>query len=185
LNPTRPAKAIHLEIKCGLYVKQGKLELAVELAREALEEEDPNRSLHHLHAELCLKAGQIEEGLKSMEKFFSMLRSDGKKTMAVAQFGDFPYLVPVESQSLFMELLPQYPHGLWAASSADFVELSDEEKKIIRSQLEAKKGLHCVNCSKEMTKIYRCSRCELATYCGTTCQKEAWKEHKKICKKRE
>ena len=120
-----------------------------------------------------------------MEKIFSADRSEGKKPLAVEGFRYFVQFVPKESESLFRELIPKYPHVLWAASSAGFLELSKEENKDLRSQLETKKGLYCVNCNKEMTKIYRCSRCNVATYCGSACQKEAWKEHKKICKKRE
>jgi hypothetical protein len=176
LNRVRAAKASLIGQKCRLYVKQGKLELAMEIAREDSE-------LIDLHISLCLASGRIEEAVKSMEKYLSTFRSN--KTMAVEQFGYFLGFVVVELRSLFKELVPKYPHVLWAASSAGFVELSKEENKTLRCQLEAKKALYCVNCSKEMTKVYRCSRCELATYCGTTCQKEAWKEHKKICKKRE
>jgi tetratricopeptide (TPR) repeat protein len=173
--------------RCKLYQKQGKLELALELLEEyALkEEEDPLPAWNYLHAELCLQTGRIEEAFKSMEKDFSVFRSQGNKTVVVGSFRYYLDLVPDESLSLFEELIPQYPHVLWAASSAGFVELSQEENKVLHKQLEAKKGLHCVNCSKEVTKIYRCSRCELAMYCGSACQKEAWKEHKKICKKRE
>jgi tetratricopeptide (TPR) repeat protein len=179
------AKGNLLRDECKLYERQGKAELALKLVREALEEEDPSPVLNQLYAELSLKAGQIEEALKSMEKIFSADRSEGKKSLVVEGFRYFRSFVPKESEPLFRELIPQYPHVLWAASSAGFYELSKEESKALRSQLESKQGLYCVNCSKELTKIYRCSRCDLATYCGSACQKEAWKEHKKICKERE
>ena len=124
-----------------------------------------------------------------MEKLFSFFRSKGNKTRAVDVFRGFLKRVPMESQSLFKslfeELIPQYPHVLWAAIAAGFAKIPVAENKILRSQLETKKGSYCINCSKELTKIYRCSRCNVATYCGSACQKEAWKEHKKICKKRE
>jgi hypothetical protein len=138
-----------------------------------------------LHAQLSLKTGRIEEALKSMENFLLVLRSVGGKTMAAQQLDHYLSLVPEDSRSMsvFMELIPQYPHVLWAANASGFVELSEEKKKALRSQLEAKKTLRCVNCNKEMTKFYRCWRCTVATYCGSSCQKEAWKEHKKICKK--
>jgi hypothetical protein len=161
------------------------VELALKLVREALGEEDPPPVLNHLHADLCVKTGRFEEAFESMEKALLFFRSQGKKAAAVEGFKLLLANVPEELLSWFRELIPQYPHVLWAANAAGFVELLDEEKKALRSQLEAKKGLYCVNCSKEMSKIYRCSRCNVATYCGASCQKEAWKEHKKICKKRE
>jgi tetratricopeptide (TPR) repeat protein len=181
----RNAKASLLKRKCDLYESQGKVELALELVREALEEEGHNGALSILHTEFSLKTGRIEEAFKSLEKILLTSRVKGQKGTAAQQFGLYRSLVPEESQSLFWELIPQYPHVLWAANAAGCVELSEEKKKALQSQLEAKKGLYCVNCNKELTKIYRCSRCDMATYCGSTCQKEAWKEHKNICKKRE
>jgi tetratricopeptide (TPR) repeat protein len=176
-----------LKFKCDLYERQGKLELAFDTVREALEEERHALILDNLHAELSLKTGRIEEAFKSMEKDFSYLRSIGEKIIAAPHFRYYLRMVPKDSRSLsvFMELIPKYPHVLWAANAAGFATLSEEQKKALRSQLEAKKTLRCVNCSKELTKVYRCSRCNVATYCGSACQKEAWKEHKKICKKRE
>jgi hypothetical protein len=186
LGPVQKAKLNLIQQKCRLYDRQGKVELALELIREAMEKEkekDPKNHLDYLNAEFSLKTGQIEEAFQSMEKFLSGVRSN--KAVSAGTFKYFLTFVPVESQSLFVALVPKYPHVLWAASSSGFAKLSEEQNKMLRSHLVVKKGLYCVNCSKELTKVYRCSRCEIATYCGTTCQKDAWKEHKKICKKRE
>jgi tetratricopeptide (TPR) repeat protein len=186
LKPVRKTKADLIQEKCRLCDRQGKAELAQELIREAMEKEkDPDLSLSliDLHAELSLKTGRIEEAFESMEKYFSATRSN--KAVSVKQLRYFLQFFPKESQSLFGELVLKYPHVLWATNSAGLVKLSEEENKALRSQLDVKKGLYCVNCSKELKKVYRCSRCDIATYCGTTCQKEAWKDHKKICKKRE
>jgi tetratricopeptide (TPR) repeat protein len=180
----RETKGKHLYRKCRLYERQGKVELALDILGKALEG-GPDHNLIDLHTELSLKTGRIEEAFKSMENVFSFWRSKGSKTAVLNLFGHYLDLVPDESLSLCRQLIPRYPHVLWAANAAGFAELSKEGKNALRSQLEAKKTLLCVNCNKELTKIYRCSRCELATYCGSTCQKEAWKEHKKICKKRE
>jgi tetratricopeptide (TPR) repeat protein len=186
LQDVRNTKAALLKIKCDLYERQGKVELALELVRKALEEEGgPHIVLNLLHAKLSLKTGRIEEAFKSMEKRLLSSRSGGKKESAAQYFAYCLRLVPEESLPLFKEWIPQYPHVLWAAVAAGFVELSEEEKKALQSQLESKQTLRCVNCSIELTKVYRCSRCVIATYCGSACQKEAWKEHKKICKKRE
>lgn len=40
------------------------------------------------------------------------------------------------------------------------------------------KTSNCALCSKEATK--RCSRCKSTWYCSTECQKQDWKNHKKI-----
>jgi tetratricopeptide (TPR) repeat protein len=191
LGRVKTAKSNQLERKCRLYERQGKVDLALDLARKALEEEGVDFAvsfgLRFLHTDLCLKTGRIQEACKSMEKVFEFYRSEieGGKELAVEHFRALLNLVPEESKSLFRELIPKHPHILWAASSAGFVELSKEEKKTLRSQLESKRALYCVKCNKELSKVYRCSRCDLATYCGSACQREAWKEHKKVCKKRE
>jgi hypothetical protein len=195
VQDVRNAKVSLIDEKCRLYERQEKVELAVELVRKVLKEEGHHALLDNLHVELSLKAGRIEEGFKSMEKILLAFRSKGQKGIAAHHFNHYLRLVPEESMPLFKELIPKYPHILWAVNAAGYVELSEEKKKTLQTQLETKKGLRsqlesketlrCVNCSEELSKVYRCSRCDIATYCGSACQKEAWKEHKKICKKRE
>ena len=34
-----------------------------------------------------------------------------------------------------------------------------------------------------VSKLLKCSRCKVATYCSATCQRAHWAEHKKVCKK--
>ncbi len=41
----------------------------------------------------------------------------------------------------------------------------------------------CDNCGTEKRGLKACVRCGVARYCNHTCQKAAWKEHKKICNK--
>lgn len=44
----------------------------------------------------------------------------------------------------------------------------------------------CDNCGKNqsllLNKLKRCQRCKAVFYCNRSCQKEAWKRHKKVCK---
>jgi tetratricopeptide (TPR) repeat protein len=189
LDRVKHGKSALLKSKCDLYERQGKPELALDMINQVFEEEGEDVRekfmLYQSHIELGLKMGRFEEALNSMEKVFSLLRMDGAKSMAAQTFKFFLTLVARESRPLFAELLPQYPHVVWAASAAGLAVIPEEQKKMWRNHLQAKSTLLCVNCSKELTKIYRCSRCNAATYCGSACQKEAWKEHKKICKKRE
>jgi len=41
----------------------------------------------------------------------------------------------------------------------------------------------CTQCEKFVpsTKVSRCSRCTIATYCGAVCQKAHWAEHRPTC----
>jgi hypothetical protein len=44
----------------------------------------------------------------------------------------------------------------------------------------------CLSCNSPPApekKLLKCGKCYLAHYCGATCQKEHWKEHKKNCSK--
>jgi hypothetical protein len=60
--------------------------------------------------------------------------------------------------------------------------LSEEHKKTIKEKTGLKKiYTRCFQCGDHLKKVYRCSRCNLATYCGTPCQSEHWKVHKKGC----
>jgi hypothetical protein len=165
------------------YKEQGKLELALEMIEKASKQSDISFDLRR--AELNLKLGRMEEALNALEKSYSLCRIQALKEFVVRNFGEFRDTVPEESMPQFKEVIPKYPHVLWAANSAGFVELSEEEKKTLFDQLETKKGVYCVNCRVELTKIHKCSGCNVATYCGRTCQKEAWKRHKTVCRKAE
>ncbi len=39
----------------------------------------------------------------------------------------------------------------------------------------------CFYCSTVLTKVKRCSRCQIAKYCNAACQTAHWNEHKKEC----
>ncbi len=40
----------------------------------------------------------------------------------------------------------------------------------------------CESCKAFMKRPKRCSGCNIAWYCSTTCQKQHWKEHKPKCR---
>ena len=49
------------------------------------------------------------------------------------------------------------------------------------------KLLHCDHCGKAEKAFHEfktCQRCNKVAYCGKTCQKQAWKSHKKTCGKK-
>ncbi|KAM3676380.1 histone-lysine N-methyltransferase SMYD3 isoform 5-T5 [Ammospiza maritima maritima] len=43
-------------------------------------------------------------------------------------------------------------------------------------------GSVCERCLRRNENLHRCSQCKVAKYCGRTCQKEAWLDHKQECK---
>jgi len=59
-------------------------------------------------------------------------------------------------------------------------------KKFIEKEEKRVKLLLCDNCGKEedgMRQFSVCPRCKEVPYCGRACQKEAWRNHKKVCGK--
>ena len=65
----------------------------------------------------------------------------------------------------------------------------EEEGKAREKVDEIKKHLasHCSTCKREKERegdrpLDTCSRCRLACYCSTECQREHWVSHKEICK---
>ncbi|KAM7027189.1 histone-lysine N-methyltransferase SMYD3 [Passerculus sandwichensis] len=44
------------------------------------------------------------------------------------------------------------------------------------------RGSVCERCLRRNENLHRCSQCKVAKYCGRTCQKEAWLDHKQECK---
>jgi tetratricopeptide (TPR) repeat protein len=110
LQEVTHVKASLLKSKCYLLERQGKVELALELARKALEKDENAITLNLLHAKLSLKTGRIEEAFKSLEKILLVFRSTGSKTAAAQQLDRYLSLVPEDSQLLFRELIPKYPH---------------------------------------------------------------------------
>lgn len=45
-----------------------------------------------------------------------------------------------------------------------------------------RRDTHCEECFRKVQNLKRCSGCHLLRYCGTECQKKAWKLHKLECK---
>mmetsp|Transcript_1595 Transcript_1595/g.3124 ORF Transcript_1595/g.3124 Transcript_1595/m.3124 type:complete len:410 (+) Transcript_1595:34-1263(+) len=49
----------------------------------------------------------------------------------------------------------------------------------------AEGGVVCKNCALQIAKPLRCGICKAASYCSSTCQKEDWQFHKRVCRKAE
>ena len=60
------------------------------------------------------------------------------------------------------------------------VQYNNEERMII-NQLEFSSSW-CSGCRKKCEDLKHCGKCFTAGYCNTSCQKEHWSKHKKLCK---
>jgi len=61
----------------------------------------------------------------------------------------------------------------------DDVSIKDAKEDISKKG-KGVKG-KCYFCKKNLTKLFRCSRCMVACYCDKKCQKNHWKVHKSQC----
>lgn len=57
----------------------------------------------------------------------------------------------------------------------------DNVKASTKSDLQSTTNYSCANCNKDNCKL-RCSKCQLAYYCSTECQKAHWVTHRDLCK---
>mmetsp|Transcript_22573 Transcript_22573/g.33141 ORF Transcript_22573/g.33141 Transcript_22573/m.33141 type:complete len:235 (+) Transcript_22573:89-793(+) len=69
--------------------------------------------------------------------------------------------------------------GSFMASPVQMIIRKHGEKQSIREHSR------CINCKKVVKKNLVCSRCKNISYCSSTCQREHWKEHKKMCQRAE
>jgi len=106
-----------------------------------------------------------------------------------------------QSNSLICaHLVKNSPHPVWGnygiierhmvgillstATEVAFTEdTADIAMTILRATGASKKVTlpECANCSTEDDTLRKCGRCKLVVYCGTECQRQHWKAHKKDC----
>ncbi|KAL6305441.1 hypothetical protein BKA93DRAFT_213686 [Sparassis latifolia] len=69
--------------------------------------------------------------------------------------------------------------------AVSFIESVGSALKSIRQILKADTDVAkvCSQCGKS-GELFDCSRCKKVRYCGESCQKAAWKQHKLVCKAR-
>lgn len=82
--------------------------------------------------------------------------------------------------------------GIMPLSAVPYVEqiLTDEQKNQISrtmadlSESSITDGIRCGHCGKTSNRLKKCARCGKVSYCNQACQTQAWKSHKKECKKK-
>jgi hypothetical protein len=126
--------------------------------------------------------GNIEEGLKLAEKLCEMFHRENQPPRAVITINELQL-----SAGKFVDLadhvsVDSYPFVMWAMKHAG-VELKKEDNTALKQTLgKTLRAVRCFECKKYLTKVMRCSGCNLAVYCSRECQKNNWKVHRPGCK---
>ena len=61
------------------------------------------------------------------------------------------------------------------------IDIDDSQTEVPIEQDVVEKKV-CKVCNKELEKVFRCSKCKKARYCGRDCQNQDWKSgHKLEC----
>jgi tetratricopeptide (TPR) repeat protein len=154
-------------------------EKAFEILSRALELCETDPLLHKILGLLYLRRGEIEEGLKSLEIFFSSLREHDSRV----ETDHWACMWEKWAEVVTGKLLSQMdagPNTLWALKVAG-ITLTPEQAALVKENTGVKKNVRCLNCDVQLAKVYKCSRCDIATYCGTECQRKGWISHKEVC----
>ena len=146
---------------------------------------------------LCLINGVSED--ETVLKMVSLcLEKDPKLVNAGDRFHEVPLMIAV---MLSRKNIVKFLCEKWGAnpfckdfhnnSPHSLAVLNPHVLKILKTAANRKShsefSQKCHNCkkiAKKGIKLLRCSRCKAAVYCNATCQKQHWKEHKKVCNKK-
>jgi hypothetical protein len=129
--------------------------------------------------------GNIEEALKLAEKVCELFHRDNQPPLAVR------IICMLQDRLIscgFADNLPDHvsvdshPHVMWAMKHAG-VELKKDDNSALKQTIgKTQRTIRCFECKQYLTKIMRCSGCNLAVYCSRECQKKNWKVHRPGCK---
>ena len=113
----------------------------------------------------------------------------GENPLCSCGLGVFPHKFLAESRIPKGQWQAVSKYAVRAAISPSFFSPFVEEPQTGKGAtgLSMRKGDGCYACGVEKAEngkaLLRCGKCRTAKYCSAKCQKEDWKEHKKVCKK--
>jgi hypothetical protein len=182
--PEREAQL--LKYKSHLCEEEGKLQEALDIMAEGARLCELNnindRCEGHL-SRLYAKMGDFALSLDLLEKFCKRMYDSGRTFYP----NIFVKNVHDELQKCGKTLLEcaaekDCPHVLWALKLSG-VELTKELKEKSRAKRDVRENVTCFQCKTPLKKMYCCSGCNNALYCGPSCQKKHWAVHRSGCGK--
>ena len=108
-----------------------------------------------------------------------MLQSPGWSGRWLAVLDDLPAPAELEEAGLGW-MAGEFPwaHGRtiittraeeWVHDAEDWREVTEAERRL------------CDKCGQSSGAMRKCGQCRKVHYCSAACQKEAWKDHKRVC----
>ncbi|KAI2629851.1 hypothetical protein GGR54DRAFT_282011 [Hypoxylon sp. NC1633] len=95
-----------------------------------------------------------------------------KGPLALQNTGDFPVIEGSEGQAVVPFDCGDEFYYSGLGHSLDEPPTSEMSSKV------------CLECWKKPATLRRCTRCKMARYCNTACQRADWGLHKKVCERR-
>ncbi|CZT14031.1 uncharacterized protein RCC_00006 [Ramularia collo-cygni] len=198
----KPDRLLHLTARIGIPLNFCVLEdpclqetiLQALITRLDLEATPENGVLHHLSA-TTTSTSPMTMHCESTKGIILLARVDGKPLhLGVANMiwlfveTFFGMIRDVEERSkqtglppkqTYYELFERYMKPEEFVKFWDTCAGSLEEARDVQCPV----CVACKACGNASGPFMRCGRCEIAKYCNQACQKEDWREHKKVCTK--
>lgn len=131
----------------------------------------------------------VEEALQLVAQLASVLSGAADSAEGAEDF-DALDLVQVTFGPLLAQLGERGGAAVEAAVCAALGEArrgalpEDDLVAALTERLRARVGefRHCDRCGRSGCTLYACTRCRAVRYCGQSCQRGAWTEHKRVCR---
>jgi hypothetical protein len=78
-------------------------------------------------------------------------------------------------------------HGHISEENREYARKTGAEKEHytdagVRQAIAKRAEKHCASCGKRSGVLKKCGRCQVVSYCGSSCQRADWPSHKRQCK---
>lgn len=197
----RPSHAGQLEWRAGLFATQGTFSKALEDLRAALKCVDGpfapikrnfiqgslGKSLHNLQRDAEARVVLEQYVADTFDGPLAPLLTDRERGHAiVAQYMLVNLAGDMGSRKAATEHFEQAEKREQALNRLEHARIDWGQKLMAQMWVASENSIgsnrECHHCRKPFPKLFACSKCNTAAYCGADCQRAAWKSgHKQAC----